>query len=60
MTVACLYPQTIHLDKSSKPNTKLAFGILIGNLYVDLENNKVTNAIWGNINMDFQYCKKNN
>lgn len=60
MTVACLYPQTICLDNSSKPNTKLAFGILIGNLYVDLENNKVTNAIWGNINMDFQYCKKNN
>ena len=59
MTVACLYPQTIHLDKSSKPSTKLAFGILIGNLYVDLENNEVTNAVWGNINMNFQYYKKN-
>ena len=57
--MACLYPQTILLDNSLKSNKKLAFAILIGCIDVDLTKNTISNIEWGNINMDFQYNKKN-
>ena len=53
--MACLYPQTILLDNSLESNKKLSFAILIGCIDADLTKN----VEWGNINMDFQYNKKN-
>ena len=57
--MACLYPQTILLDNSLESNKKLAFAILIGCIDADLTKNTMSNVEWGNINMDFQYNKKN-
>ena len=57
--MACLYPKTILLDNSLESNKKLAFAMLIGCIDANLEKNTISNVEWGNINMDFQYKKKN-